>query len=536
MFQISQCVMSIFEPLLSTGSGSCISSTKLWVPGGACDHDSAGETAEGPATCVYLSGITPPSSHAVVVISSGGVAGPRPPPARCPPGGCVCADAVARLVAATTATASRPAARITSSLCICLLAEHPIAARPAKRRTESQDVESPLQGGRLSQVAAIAAPRVEDVQRIAALDNPVIRNLEITECYAELSAAMRARAGSAADWCTFATWASRQAGTTIRGEDLLDLLDQRLGRRSWLLAPLASASRALLRKGMFQPETPLGRVTREIHTPFDAFERASTEVARGNLKVFAEIGAEFARFLATVPADAREDSPECLAFVAGLTPGPPPDGQDCLRAAFAHYQRQRREADPSARAAWMLLANLEIGMHEQTRLQPQIAAAVDAPIDTADDLGDRVLHALIPGSRSWSRAVHGPLSAIVGVVARRIRREATTLTRDAVTAKLMILALPGTVLFLGRGIESPLPAELAGSPPPFLEQFVKEYDPCPPGGTACGATDWCDLRQRMHFIVHLFRVYAQDTALFARPFTDDQIAAFRAGRIPPGTL
>jgi hypothetical protein len=28
----------------------------------------------------------------------------------------------------------------------------------------------------------------------------------------------------------------------------------------------------------------------------------------------------------------------------------------------------------------MLLANLEIGLHEQTRLQPEIAAALDAPL------------------------------------------------------------------------------------------------------------------------------------------------------------
>ena len=45
MFQISQCVMSIFDPLLSTGSGSCISSTKLCVPDGTCDHSSFGDTA-----------------------------------------------------------------------------------------------------------------------------------------------------------------------------------------------------------------------------------------------------------------------------------------------------------------------------------------------------------------------------------------------------------------------------------------------------------------------------------------------------------
>jgi len=74
----------------------------------------------------------------------------------------------------------------------------------------------------VSLVALTTSPQVEDVDRIAAMVNPVIRNLEITECYAELTAAMRARSGGAADWCSFATWASRQAGRTIRGEDLLE--------------------------------------------------------------------------------------------------------------------------------------------------------------------------------------------------------------------------------------------------------------------------------------------------------------------------
>ena len=142
-------------------------------------------------------------------------------------------------------------------------------------------------------IATTSAPTVDDVATIAAMDSPVLRNLGITQCYAELSAATRVRTGDAADWCTFATWASRQAGNTIRGEDFLDTLDRILGRRSWVLAPLASVSRWLLRKGLFQPDTRLGRATAEIHTPFDAFERASAQVAAGNLKVFAEIGHAF---------------------------------------------------------------------------------------------------------------------------------------------------------------------------------------------------------------------------------------------------
>jgi hypothetical protein len=382
-------------------------------------------------------------------------------------------------------------------------------------------------------------PRLDAVERIAAVANPVIRNLEITECYADLSAAMRARTGEAADWCTFATWASRQAGNTIRGEDLLDAFDRHLGRRAPVitsLAPLALLSRVLLRKGLFQPETRLGRIVSQIHTPFDAFERASARVAEGNLTVFAEIGREFARFMATVPIDAREDAPEFLAFAAGLRPGPPPDGQDLLREAFTHYQQQRFEADKTARASWILLANLKIGLHEQTRLQPQIAAAIDAPIDTVEDLGVRVIHAWIPGSRKWPRVLQSPAAGLAGWIARRIRREAVAVTRDVVTESMMVIALPKVMLSLGRNLDAPPPPLLSGPPPDFLARLTSEYDPCPLGGTACAATDWCDLKQRMHYVVHLFRAYADESSLFSRPFTADQVARFRAGHIPGGQL
>jgi hypothetical protein len=377
---------------------------------------------------------------------------------------------------------------------------------------------------------------VAAVERIAVVENPVIRNLEITECYADLSAAMRARTGDAADWCTFATWASRQAGNTIRGEDLLDGFERHLGRRSWILAPISALSRVLLRKGLFQPTTRLGRILSQIHTPFDAFERASAKVAEGNLKVFEEIGREFARFMATVPIDATVESPEFVAFAAGLRPGPPPDGQDMLKEAFGHYQHQRIETDKPARAAWILLANLKIGLHEQTRLQPQIAAAVDAPIDTAEDLGDRVIRLLIPGSRNWPRVLRSPAAGIVGWIARRVRREAVAVTRDVVTESMMVISLPNVVLALGRNLDAPLPALLSGPPPSFLERLISEFDPCPPGGIACAAKDWCDLKQRMHYIVHLFRAYADESSLFSRPFTTEQVARFRAGHVPGGQL
>ena len=380
-----------------------------------------------------------------------------------------------------------------------------------------------------------AVPGPADVARIAAISNRVIRNLEITEAYAQLAAAMRDRIGEAADWCAFAVWASRQAGCTIRGEDLVDRFRRELGRKARLVEPWQSLGRTLLRRGLFAPETRLGRIVAEVHTPFDAFERASEGVAKGNLKVFAEIGQEFARYVATVPAAATTDSSEFIAFVGRFRPGPPPDGQQYLKDAFTHYQQQRHETG-FTRAALILLANLEIGFHEQTRLQPEIAASVDAPLITVHDLGERVLHRLLPGSRRWPRVVHAPAATLVGWFARALRQVAVNTARRAVTESMMVLSLPTVVLALGHDLDVPVPPVLAGRTHAALDAFVREFDACPPGGIACRAHDWTDLRQRMHYAVHLFRAYAVEPSLFGRPFTDAQVASFRAGLVPDGVL
>jgi hypothetical protein len=378
-------------------------------------------------------------------------------------------------------------------------------------------------------------PTVEDVVRIVALPDRVLRNLHITQCYAELSAAMRERCAEA-NWCTFALWASRQAGSTIRGEDFIDRFRRRLGQHATLLEPWESLSRWLLRRGLFNTTTGLGRVVAAIHTPFDAFERASAGVAAGNLKVFAEIGKEFARFIVTVPVDAPVDSEELRSFARELRPGPAPEGQDYLIEAFTHFQQQRHESDPAVRAALVLLANLKIGVHEQTRLQPEIVAAVDAPLVTAADLGARVLAVLIPGSPRWPWLLRAPVATPIGWLAQAVRRVSVKIAREAVTDAMMVLRLPDRVLALGRDLDVPVPPLLANSAYPALNAFVRPLDPCPPGGITCAAQDWCDFPQRMHYILHFFRAYAADEGLFAPPFTDEQVESIRRGIVPAGVL
>jgi hypothetical protein len=377
------------------------------------------------------------------------------------------------------------------------------------------------------------APSVDDVRRIAAIASPVIRNLEITHCYSRLAAAFAERSGEGANWCTYATWASRQAGRTIRGEDVLEHVERRLGERRWLLHPLRTLSRRLLRRGLFYPETRIGRLTAELHTPFDAFERASHSVARGNLRVFEEIGLEFARYLDECPPD---ESRPFQRFLDGLRPGDPPEGQRYLRQAFARYERRRFESDPKVRAELSVLANIEIGFHEQTRLQPEIRAALDAAYVTHEDLGRRALEALFPSAPRWWRVVRRPAAAVVGAVAAGAQRAASRLAREVITESFMVLSLPGRVLALGTHLADEYPEALRQPADAELAELLARFEPVPPAPDDCGARDWSDIHQRMHYLVHLFCAFHLREELSRPPFTPEQVASFSGGVVPDGEL
>ena len=367
------------------------------------------------------------------------------------------------------------------------------------------------------------APDPAEVQRIAAIRDPVLRNLEITHCYWRLATAMARRTGAGANWCTFATWASKQAGSTIRGEDSTGLLRARLGASRQLLHPLQSFWRWWLRRGLLDPSSRLGRVVAEIHTPFDALERASDAVSRGNRKVFEEIGLEFARFLAAT---------DVQAFLDSLAPGEPPNGQRYLKQAFLRYDRGE-----NAGAQSLLTANLEIGLHEQTRLQPEIREALDAAHTTKQDLGRRVLDALFPrGTRTRKATPDAVTAGLLGWTASRLERFGAELARSEITRALMVLSMPGRVLWLGTHLADPYPDALQSLTDPDLTELLARFEPAAPSDDNCGAQDWSVLEQRMHYIVHLFRAWHVHPELADQPFTAAQLASIRSGVIPDGDL
>ena len=251
--------------------------------------------------------------------------------------------------------------------------------------------------------------------------------------------------------------------------------------------------------------------------------------------MFEEIGLEFARYLDECLTEPGDPS-KVRRFLDRLRPGNPPEGQRYLRQAFEHYERMRVERTPKAHAELAVLANLEIGFHEQTRLQPQIREALDAAYATEKDLGRRVLAAVFPATgRAWP-VIRAPAAAVIGVVAAGFQRASSRVAREAITDSLMVLTFPTRVLALGRHLADTYPDVLSEPADAELTELLAQFEPIAPAADDCGARDWSDLKQRMHYIVHLFCAFHLTEELSRPPFTPEQVATFSRGVVPDGEL
>ena len=383
----------------------------------------------------------------------------------------------------------------------------------------------------------MSIPTVSDVDAIGAIADPVIRNLRITQCYHALSHAVAERVSPGANWCTFATWASRQAGQTIRGEDFSRAVEDILGSHE--IATLVGDIVRLSARGArtLTHGTVLDAIRRAVD-PEAALRRAADAVAAGNRKVFVEIGREFARWRGTAAATGTPDAAATTAFCDGFRPGDPPDGQRLLRDAFVAYGEAGGAPNAKARAALLLFGNLLVGLHEQTRLQPEIQASLDATVD-ADAVRVALLPLVLPGSWLRIRAQIGratgrpmPADVAIDALVAGIRRR----MRVVLTDLAMTLRMPGQVLHLGRDVVGEFPAELREIEHRPLLALLRNVDPTPNATRGSGATDWANLSERMHYITDLFRCWHGRLELFSAPYTDVQVAAMRAGQRPAGDL
>ena len=178
------------------------------------------------------------------------------------------------------------------------------------------------------------------------------------------------------------------------------------------------------------PAADLERIVREV------LADTSQYLIIGNKIVFAEVGGVFNAFADKFPAGAPRDDQGLEAFVAALTQGDAePDrvtvdpmsrllstgqqgGQGWLASAARHFYEAAYAPDPKLRAELVLLGNGEIGMHEQTRLNPYLAGSLDATV--TDVVSNRWKTALLDSvvERDARGRVEARLLAILSTLAR----------------------------------------------------------------------------------------------------------------------
>jgi hypothetical protein len=382
----------------------------------------------------------------------------------------------------------------------------------------------------------VARLLVDQVPRIVALETqPVLRNLLITQCYHDLSREIgRVLGAHNANWCTFATWASKTAGRFIRNEEVPVLFRKLLedshgfqARATRMLHGLRGLHPAM---ALIPEHGLLGLADKIMHD-------VSNQIIAGNLKVFAELAPVFSRFIHLFDND-RFDDKGADILLSSLRVGPSgKDGQSLLREAMEHFIAAARERDPIIKAQHMLIANAQTGLHEQIRLQPFIAGSLNAPVeDVLSGIWQDHHHAAPEPS------LFGRIHALWDRMGAAVVHDAEKVWDTFSAIELMTLAVPGQVLHLGSALPPVQKKPLYPEPLVQIQNhdayaLLEQYDALDPEAEGrVGATDWTSLAQRMRYILALFRSRQQEATILGQPFSDAQHSELWLDRVPSGAL
>ncbi|WP_164014787.1 hypothetical protein [Pyxidicoccus trucidator] len=377
-------------------------------------------------------------------------------------------------------------------------------------------------------------PTQAQVDAIIRMEDPVLRNLHITQAYHVLKVALTDVFGEEdVNWCGFSTWASKTAGAFIRKDVLPSLLGELLERADAVTRSIAELQDRLL--GAWGASVGVQFVL--ARTLEDITDEVARHAARGNFIVFEELGPLYTDILERFTGIESPDPSRLQQVLSRLSPGPVEEGgQDLLIRAVKAYFEAIFTQDRKARAELMFLGNALAGYHEQTRLQGPVLAALNAP------LREVFLDNLVEFTRSDpSRRVRGmPEWGLRGAftpLATRLER----IWRELATRTLMRIELPDMTLRLGEDIpaltsERDFPPLLTHLEHPELVALMAELDRTPDDTAGSAARDWGSLSDRMNLIVDLFRTRQQDRLLYDQPFTFLQVDAFQEGRVPHGRL
>jgi len=341
-------------------------------------------------------------------------------------------------------------------------------------------------------VARWSDPEWWDAEIDAALAtaDPILENLRITLCHAELSLALQEVLGrdAGANFHTWAVWGSKKAGRTIRREDAPWLPAAAMG------AGAVAGAALLLRR---RAPTALGAAAGAAIGVAGAratLSRSAAMILAGNATVLDDIGRVSGAFVAAFWDPADRNPARLAEFIETIPDGDAAaGGKALLRSAFAAYLEGALTADPDETHELVLYGNLAALLHEHRRLDPYIDRSLPLPV------------------------------------------------RRLVTARMLDFAIGDELLDVSADVppaEIPEPPTLKTIETERLDRFLHGgpgehgWDRTP--GTRAGsrAADWTNIEDRMNFVVDLFRTRHCDPDLFLPPYPEESTREIAAGRIP----
>lgn len=318
-----------------------------------------------------------------------------------------------------------------------------------------------------------------------------LSNRRITLVHYRLSQVLHAITGNdaGANFHTWAVWGSRKAGVTIRQEDLGEALRNAtvVAGMAGLIVGLAVSSlsiafwltglpwiivlpSALL--GMF-----FGALTGRWIATYSRREAARL-ILEGNRIVLEDIGKQTARFVATFHDKPKEDPNALEKFLAELRRGETAaGGQDLLRQTFTNYYTARYAPDIKQKHEAAYFANCLAVLHEHIRLEPYIKRSMPYIIRKC--------------------ATRRLMQFDIGKVQLKVSEEVPTLAG---------VSFPDSL------------HELSSRE---LSNFLNGANGWGGNLITAPARDWTKIRERMRYIVQLFRVMHLDQSVFSEPYTSD---------------
>jgi hypothetical protein len=368
----------------------------------------------------------------------------------------------------------------------------------------------------------------DHVRAVLAIEDRVLRNFWVTQTYADLSTGLRSSLGqTTANWCTFATWASRTVGRSLRGEELPGWLRARVVMSNGVMG-LTREVTAAVRTAHPEPwdhrilPEHVGDVLRSH------FGDCASDLSDGNTEVFAEIAPVAAVFI-----EAHRDETGAGAarrLVARACEGAPVyGGVNHLSQGFALWCDAVAEVDETKKSQLVLAGSLHLGAHEQNHLQGAIAGSMDMGLDHSLELLKDRLDQCLACPPEVEKVVDDLLHPLAHATAEQ--------WGDLMTELLGVIETPDGTLRLDQDVpplrgEPFAPADLHPIVVPELREALERFSRADSRGRGSRAPNWVDLTDRMNFISNLFVSRHHRRSLFDPPLDVEILGAIEADRSP----